>query len=200
MGSRGLARVVMIAVAVQLAAAVPLLARGEAEPEVGLSVAVPAGEVGEAVTTTTIAVDVVVEGVTAASTPTTATPTTVSPPAPPTTVASAAVFGVIGAGVGGRGAAHLKDRLGHEWTQESDHFGNYRIDGLPPGHYDLYLEAESAVAPCSVDPPVCIGSAAAISAVEPFVLRAGEQHRQDFDAYGPTMPAAPTRTTTVVAT
>jgi hypothetical protein len=187
MGAKALARVAMVAVVVQLAAAAALLTRSVEEPEVRLPVGVSAAVVAE-VTATTTTVAPVVEGLTVETTPSSVTVAPVPATAPPTTTAPAAVYGVIGAGVGGRGAAHLKDGLGHEWTQEADPFGNYRIDGLAPGQYDLYLEAESAVAPCSGDPPVCIGSAAAISAVEPFELRAGEQRRQDFDSFGPTAP------------
>lgn len=117
---------------------------------------------------------------------------------PPTTVQAAvlgvtikvgSIYGTIGAGPGGKGTAELQDDHGHTWRRGASASGEYRFDGLVPGHYLLTLGAISASAPCAPPGP-CVGSASMYTR-DDIQLASGEQHRADYDAYGPTRPAAP---------
>ena len=125
-------------------------------------------------------------------------PTTTAAPAPAPTVPPGAVFGIIGAGAGGKARADLQDEAGNTWHSEADSRGGYRFDRLAPGRYQLILSAESAPAPCTPD-GVCIGSAMAISK-RIIEIRAGQEVREDYAVYGPTSPAVATTTTAPTTT
>jgi hypothetical protein len=137
--------------------------------------------------TTTTAPPVVVE----VTTTTKAPPTTAAP------IATGAVYGVIGAGAGGKARADLRDGAGNTWHSEADRNGASRFDQLPAGRYQLILTAESGVVPC---PPggSCIGTAMAI-ARRVIDIRPGQEIREDYPVYGPTRPAEPTTTTSSTA-
>lgn len=116
-------------------------------------------------------------------------------PAPP---AAGAVFGVIGAGPGGKARADLRDAAGNTWHSEASSTGAYRFDGLAPGQYQLILSAESAPAPCTPD-GTCIGSAMSMSK-RVIEISPGAEIREDYAAYGPTGPPLSTTTTTAPTT
>ncbi|MEY2476477.1 MAG: hypothetical protein QOG87_1792 [Actinomycetota bacterium] len=119
-------------------------------------------------------------------------PTTTAAPAAVPVVPPGAVFGVIGAGAGGKARADLQDEAGNMWHSEADSRGGYRFDRLPPGRYQLILSAESAPEPCTPD-GVCTGSAMAISK-RIIDIKPGQEIREDYPVYGPTSPAVPTTT------
>jgi hypothetical protein len=125
-------------------------------------------------------------------------PTTTAAPAAVPVVPPGAVFGVIGAGPGGRARADLRDEVGNTWHSEADSRGGYRFDRLPPGRYQLVLSAESAPEPCSAD-GVCTGSAMAISK-RIIEIKAGQEIREDYPVYGATGPALPPTTTAPTTT
>jgi hypothetical protein len=180
--------VVVIAAVAQLAVAIALALNQGTTPAQEREVAtlVPAGAVGGAVATTSTTLPPVVVEVSAAPIP--ASPTTAVP--------TGSVYGVIGAGPGGRARADLRDEAGNTWHSEASSNGEYRFDRLAPGSYQLVLSAESAAPACGSD-GTCIGSALAISKriVE---IRPGQEVREDYPVYGPTGPAPPATTTTVV--
>jgi hypothetical protein len=177
---------VVVAAIAQLAVAIVLAVNQGTTPaqEREVATAMPAGAVGAAAPTSTTLPPVVVE-VPPATTP--ARPTT-------TVVPTGAVYGVIGAGAGGRARADLRDEAGNTWHSEASSSGEYRFDGLTPGSYQLVLSAESSAPACGSD-GTCIGSAMAISkrVVE---IRPGQEVREDYPVYGPTGPAPPATTTT----
>jgi hypothetical protein len=177
--------VVIGAVAQLVVAVVLALGQGADPSQQGqLTVVAPAGSVtGEPTTTTAPPVPVVVE-----------IPTATTAPAPPPTVALGAVFGVIGAGPGGRARADLRDEGGNTWHSEADSHGGYRFDRLPPGRYQLILSAESPPEPCPPGGP-CTGTAMAISK-RIIEIGPGQTVREDYPVYGPTGPSLPTTTTT----
>lgn len=187
-------RVLVVVAAVSQLIVAIVLAVGQA-PDPGVTHSVTAVAPVDSVraapaTTTTTMAPLVVE----------ATPVAPAPvPETPTTVATGAVAGVIGAGPGGRARADLRDEAGNTWHSEADSRGAYRFDQLPPGRYQLILTAESDSAPC---PPneTCIGSATAMSK-RVIEIRPGQELREDYPVYGPTGPApAPVTTTTSTTT
>ena len=174
----------MVGAVAQLAVAIVLAVGPGTDPgrHRQVTVVAPADAVSNvAAATTTTLPPVVVEA-----------PTTTAAPAPPAPVATGAVFGVIGAGAGGKARADLLDEAGNRWHSEADGRGGYRFDQLPPGRYQLILSAESAPEPCPPGGP-CTGSAMARSKriVE---VKPGHEVREDYPVYGPTGPAAPTTT------
>ena len=181
----------MVAAVAQLVVAIVLAIgqRGPGPEPDEVTVVAPAGSVQETEPTTTTTLPPLVVEATPDPAP--------APPAPPPTVATGAVWGVIGAGPGGTARADLRDEAGNTWHSEASSTGVYRFDRLPPGRYQLILSAESAAAPCEPD-GTCIGTALAISK-RIIEIGPGQELRHDYLAYGPTGPPLPTTTSTTAA-
>ena len=168
----------VIGAVAQLVAAVVLAINPDTDPNRHrVTIVAPADAVSDlpAATTTTLPPVVVVE-----------TPTTTAVPIPAPTEPPGAVFGVIGAGAGGKARADLLDEAGNTWHSEADSRGGYRFDQLPPGRYQLILSAEN-------------GSGTAMSK-RIIEVRAGQELREDYPVYGPTGPAVATTTTAPTTT
>jgi hypothetical protein len=180
------ALVVTAAVAQLVAAIVLALHQGTSpDPVRRVATLAPASVVGATVATTSTTMPPVVVEV----------PAAVPAAAPATTaVPTGAVYGVIGAGAGGRARADLRDEAGNTWHSEANTVGAYRFDRLPPGRYQLVLSAESGGTPCTPD-GTCIGTAMAMSK-RVIELAPGQEIREDYPAYGPTTPAPPVPATT----